>query len=153
MSAGPGPRAGAGAGPGFFDFLWGPGRVIFGSASKFAARGANRHLIWSRERPNQAIFQIRPNLRQARNTLGIEPGLGRRKTRPWAPGNGSRLFPQEKPAWERRGLAPRGLCASEIFWNHRNPLKTWKVWAIRLWASDPGGLWLFFSRKTATPKM
>ena len=107
---GPGPgRAGAGAGPGpgFFDFLWGPGRAIFGSASKFAARGANRRVIWSREGSNQAVFENRYNLCQARKTL-------RHRTRLWAPGNGAQPFPQEKSAWEKRGLEPRGLCVSEI---------------------------------------
>ena len=123
MGPGPGPRAGAG--PGFFDFLWGPGRVIFGSGSKFAARGATRHVIWSRERPNQPIFQNRPNLRQARNTLGnrTRPGvprnkaLGAGKLGPGRREMAQGFFPQGKPALERRGLEPRGLCASEMFWN------------------------------------
>ena len=51
---GPG-RAGPGAD--FLNFLRGPGRVIFGISWKFAARGANRHLIWSRERSNQANLE------------------------------------------------------------------------------------------------
>ena len=40
-----------------FDFFCGPGRAIFDHPCKFAARGANRRLIWSREGPNQAIFE------------------------------------------------------------------------------------------------
>ena len=84
--------------------------------------------------------------------LGIEPGLGPRVTRPWAPGNAAQLFPWEKPAWERRGLEPRGLCASEILWNPWNPLKSWKVRTIRLWAPDPGGLRRFFPQKNSDPQ-
>ena len=44
-------------GPGPGPIFWGPGRAIFGSASKFAARGANRHVIWSRERHNLTVFE------------------------------------------------------------------------------------------------
>ena len=72
---GAGPQAGAtlGAGPLRFPrnpqekrdpekrpsgpIFWGPGRAVFGISWKFAARGATRHLIWSREGPNQAIFE------------------------------------------------------------------------------------------------
>ena len=88
---GPWARGPGRAGPRFFDFLWNPGRAIFGSASKFAARGANRHVIWSREGPNQAIFgnpyfgqpvarQASPIVNQAwtdLNYVGLRPPAGR----------------------------------------------------------------------------
>ena len=63
-----GPRAQGPMGPGpgraggrffvlFFNLLGDPGRAIFGISWKFAARGANRRLIWSRERSNQANLE------------------------------------------------------------------------------------------------
>ena len=61
------------AGSHFFDFLERPGRPIFSSASKFAARGANRHVIWSRERPNQTILgnPIQSQIQEFHPMLGI----------------------------------------------------------------------------------
>ena len=59
---------------------WGPGRAIFGISWKFAARGATRHLIWSREGPNQAIFE-NPNLGQ----------LVVRQARPGRPGQAGQV--------------------------------------------------------------
>ena len=46
--------------------------------------------------PIRPFLKIGPTCVRRVKPLGIEPGLGRRETRPWAPRNGSRLFPPEK---------------------------------------------------------
>ena len=93
--------------------------------------------------PISPFFKFGPNCARRATPSGVEPGLGRQEM-------ATQFFPQEKPAWEKRGLEPRGLCASEIPWN---PLKSWKVQTIRLWAPDPGGLRRFFAQKNSNPQI
>ena len=85
----------------FLDFSWGPGRAIFGISSKFAAQGASRYSIWSRERPNHEVplpcAQMVPGPKWAQGPNGPLAQIG--------PGPKRALGPNEP--WAQMGPGPK----------------------------------------------
>ena len=96
-SKGPWVHGPKGLGPGqefvnVLDFTWGPEQAIFGISWKFAAQGACRYSIWSRERPNHEIpqpwAQMGPGSKRALGPMGPGPKRALGPTGPGQMGQG-----------------------------------------------------------------